>query len=165
MLLGGYIGLEEQAALIILFNLQNSVGQVSVGLGLTAEVYTREGRPVGLLYIFGMVSMAGISLGLYLARFTLSSITRNPLAADLVLQAMGSMLIFACIEGARVVFGAILSGHGRSNIVALSNMFSIGISLSAACILTFAIEFGIEGFWFGLSFGQLIQVLLFAHLI
>ncbi len=110
--------------------------------------------------------MGSVTLGIFLARGNISDkISKNDEISELILLAMGSMLIFTLIEGSRVVLGAILSGSGLPRTVAVSNLFSMVVSLSAACMFTFYLKFGIEGFWYGLSTGQSIQALLFAFLV
>ena len=110
--------------------------------------------------------MGSIVFGIFLSRVRISdNITKNDDISELILLAIGSMLVFTLIEGCRTVLGAIVSAQGLPKTVAVSNLFSMVISLGAACIFTFYKEFSIEGFWYGLSTGQSIQVLLFFYLL
>ena len=55
--------------------------------------------------------MGSVTLSIFLARGNISDkISKNDEISEMILLAMGSMLIFTLIEGSRVVLGAILSG-------------------------------------------------------
>ncbi len=166
-LMAGRIGTIATSAHLVVMNLASITFMVPLGIGLAAS--TRVGNLIGegrapaarhsARYAFRLSTAVGCLAGLLFlsGRHWLPALYTTPDDVDVrtmaaaILPIAGAFQVFDCVQ---VVGSGVLRGAGKTQPAAVFNLFGYWlIALPVGWFLTFRMDWGLPGIWWGLALG------------
>lgn len=173
-ILTGYIGLAEQAAMVILIQLSTLMLMVSAGEmeGLASLIgfATGANNPGLARRIFNIATAISIVSNLIIVAFVYSYrseiahlFTKNTDVIEVVLNVFPIMCFMFVFDSIGVMSQGAIRGLGQQNRVASQTMLAYWlVGIPVGVVLTFYFDYGLKGLWYGLTTAVLLQ--LYAYL-